>query len=372
MFRLDASPDPLFDSRMPSSLRMSRFDVHVRELDCRRGEFLIDHMDAVEDTKARSCYFGSSCHSDQSVTLMLAEASRAGGRREGRVACKSQRAELCAPSVLQGNNGEKGQLMISNLRMVWQCDKNRRARNKVPRCTCSQRLLAAITAAAPVPASPPPDLNRRTPPNLRGCPVRPLRRTNLSIGYNCVKSINIRTASSKLRGQTQALYVLTVGHGANYEFIFTNLVKNSPRLFTTVQAVLRAYDTTKLYRDLRLRGAIVEDNEIKLLPSEQTYSKVPGVWNLSSENGSLGTFFITNVRLVWFANSAETFNVSMPYLQARTTQMGTRGALFCGSLPRNAAGGRLAYVSCLFASCSRSKGSSARSGPERGPPYIYR
>ena len=43
---------------------------------------------------------------------------------------------------------------------------------------------------------------------------------------------------------------------------------------------------------------------------------MPGVWNLSSDQGNLGTFFITNVRLVWHANMAENFNVSIPYLQA--------------------------------------------------------
>ncbi len=31
--------------------------------------------------------------------------------------------------------------------------------------------------------------------------------------------------------------------------------------------------------------------------------------------GNLGTFFVTNVRLVWHANINETFNVSIPYLQ---------------------------------------------------------
>ena len=39
------------------------------------------------------------------------------------------------------------------------------------------------------------------------------------------------------------------------------------------------------------------------------------MWNLSSEQGNLGTFFITNVRLVWHANLVETFNVSIPYMQ---------------------------------------------------------
>lgn len=36
-------------------------------------------------------------------------------------------------------------------------------------------------------------------------------------------------------------------NSSRFEFIFTNLVKNSPRLFTTVQAVHRAYETSKLY-----------------------------------------------------------------------------------------------------------------------------
>lgn len=108
---------------------------------------------------------------------------------------------------------------------------------------------------------------------------------------------------------------MTKYNNSRFEFIFTSLVKASPRLFTTVQAVYRAYETTKLYRDLKLRGAIIKDKQLMLLPHEQVYNKVVGVWNLSSDQGNLGTFFITNVRLVWHANLAENFNVSIPYLQ---------------------------------------------------------
>jgi hypothetical protein len=43
--------------------------------------------------------------------------------------------------------------------------------------------------------------------------------------------------------------------------------------------------------------------------------QIDGVWNLSSDQGNLGTFFITNIRVVWHASLAENFNVSMPYLQ---------------------------------------------------------
>mmetsp|Transcript_19154 Transcript_19154/g.49072 ORF Transcript_19154/g.49072 Transcript_19154/m.49072 type:complete len:342 (-) Transcript_19154:1644-2669(-) len=190
-------------------------------LELRRGEFRIDRLNSVEDTK--------------------------------------------------GNNGDRGELIVTNLRLIWLCHKS--------------------------------------------------KKTNLSIGYNCVISINIRTTDSRLKGKTQALFVLTKFNGSRFEFVFTNLVKNSPRLFTTVQAVFRAYDTSKLYRDLKLRGAIIKEKQLVMLPKEQTYNKVNGVWNLSADQGNLGTFFITNIRLVWHANLAENFNVSIPYLQLKSVKI---------------------------------------------------
>ena len=60
-------------------------------------------------------------------------------------------------------------------------------------------------------------------------------------------------------------------------------VKNSPRLFTTVQAVHKAYESSKLYRDLKLRGSIIHEGELILLPHEEIYNQIPGVWNLSSD-----------------------------------------------------------------------------------------
>jgi len=99
--------------------------------------------------------------------------------------------------------------------------------------------------------------------------------------------------------------------------MFTSLVKNSPRLFTTTQAVMRAYETSKLYRDLKLRGSVIKDGDLILLPGEQVYNKISGVWNLSSDQGNLGTFFLSNIRLVWHAHLASNFNVSVPYMQVK-------------------------------------------------------
>lgn len=201
--------------------REIRFDVPISALAPRRGEVEIDSINSVEDTK--------------------------------------------------GNNGERGSLSITNLRLIWS--------------------------------------SHRQP------------RTNLSIGYNTVTSMSIQNANSRLRGNTQGLYVMTKYNNSRFQFIFTSLVKASPRLFTTVQAVFRAYETSKLYRDLKLRGAIIKDKELCLLPHEQVYSKVDGVWNLSSDQGNLGCFFVTNVRVVWHAALAENFNVSMPYLQMKTIRV---------------------------------------------------
>ncbi|CAM9845612.1 unnamed protein product [Discosporangium mesarthrocarpum] len=176
----------------------------------------------------------------------------------------------------KGNGGERGSLLVTNLRILW----------------VSHRVS----------------------------------QTNLSIGFNSVLSINIKKARSKLRGNTQALCIMTKFQSCRFEFIFTSLVKNSPRLFTTVQAVLRAYETTTLYRDLKLRGSVVRNMQLITLPSEEIYNQarhslVQGVWNLSSDQGNLGTFFITNIRLVWHANLAQNFNVSIPYIQMKSIRV---------------------------------------------------
>ncbi|GLC40971.1 hypothetical protein PLESTB_000961300 [Pleodorina starrii] len=147
------------------------------------------------------------------------------------------------------------------------------------------------------------------------------RRTNISIGLNCITSVNVRATTSRLKGQTQSLYVLTKYHNNRFEFIFTAMADSTDTLFSCVQGVFKAYDNSRLYRDLKLRGALIVDRELKLLPLEQTYSRVQGVYNLSAEQGNLGAFFISNVRVVWFAQMAENFNVSIPYLQIRSVKL---------------------------------------------------
>ncbi len=50
--------------------------------------------------------------------------------------------------------------------------------------------------------------------------------------------------------------MLTKFHQQRFEFIFTNLVKSTNQLLNVVQAVYKAYDNSRLYRDLKLRGGV--------------------------------------------------------------------------------------------------------------------
>lgn len=61
---------------------------------------------------------------------------------------------------------------------------------------------------------------------------------------------------------------------------------------------------------------------LKLLPKEQVYSTFGGIWNLSSDQGNLGTLIATNIRVIWYADINETFNISLPHMQISTVNMG--------------------------------------------------
>jgi len=140
-------------------------------------------------------------------------------------------------------------------------------------------------------------------------------KMNLSVGFNTIVNIKIQNTSNRLKGTTQSLYLLTKYHGSRFEFIFTNMVRSNPRLFSTIQSVFKAYQSSKMYREIRLRSAIVKNKNLDLLPKEQIFTTMNGVWNLSADQGNLGTFIVTNVRVVWFSDLAENFNVSIPFMQ---------------------------------------------------------
>uniref|UniRef100_A0A8D8XBL3 Bardet-Biedl syndrome 5 protein homolog n=1 Tax=Cacopsylla melanoneura TaxID=428564 RepID=A0A8D8XBL3_9HEMI len=146
-------------------------------------------------------------------------------------------------------------------------------------------------------------------------------RINLSIGLACIQQVSTKVINSRLRGTAEALHILTKSSQSRFEFIFTNLVPGNTRHFTSVLGVYRAYNSSKLYRDLKLRGAIVRRKELKILPREHIYSQYQGVWNLSSDQGNLGVLIATNVRVIWYADMNDSFNISLPYIQITSIRL---------------------------------------------------
>ena len=57
-------------------------------------------------------------------------------------------------------------------------------------------------------------------------------------------------------------------------------VTDNAKMFSTVMAVHRAYESSSLYREVVMRGALVTDKELRLLPQEQLYNKVWPLLNL--------------------------------------------------------------------------------------------
>ncbi|EDV94843.1 Bardet-Biedl syndrome 5 protein homolog [Drosophila grimshawi] len=147
------------------------------------------------------------------------------------------------------------------------------------------------------------------------------KKFNLSIGYARIANMSTRMVHlhTKNRIPSQALYILAISNETRFEFLFTDVSGETARrdqpIFASVSDVHHLYQRTFLYRDLKLRGAIVQAGQLILLPDERVFSEVQGVWNLSSDQGNLGSFVVTNIRLVWFADANETFNISLPYLQ---------------------------------------------------------
>ncbi|XP_020281152.1 Bardet-Biedl syndrome 5 protein homolog isoform X2 [Pseudomyrmex gracilis] len=134
------------------------------------------------------------------------------------------------------------------------------------------------------------------------------------IGYNTFITANSKMLHTIQGGHVQALHILTSFRNSRYEFVFTNHDAKSTRQYTSVIGVYRAYVSSRSYREIKLRSGIIRENRLILLPQEKVHSSVQDVWNLSVEQGNIGTFVITNIRLVWYADMNHQFNVSIPYL----------------------------------------------------------
>jgi len=170
----------------------------------------------------------------------------------------------------KGNNGERGAFSVTNLRIIWCSHANPNinlstfpfAFHRIDSfIAIVQFLLLSLTWAILLYLS----LNDSRGRMCYLFVLCVIISVAAGIGFDCVVSMSIRSASSRLRGgNVQALHVMTKFNNSRFEFIFTSLVKNSPRLFTTIQAVSRAYETTRVYRDVKYVDGNSRSREIPL------------------------------------------------------------------------------------------------------------
>ena len=75
--------------------------------------------------------------------------------------------------------------------------------------------------------------------------------------------------------------------------------------------VFRAYESSKLYRDLKLRGALILNKQLRLLPLEQVYDKVKFVTIILREQTTNIYFFYTCWTLLFYSQTGCSFDASL-------------------------------------------------------------
>ncbi len=64
-------------------------------------------------------------------------------------------------------------------------------------------------------------------------------------------------------------------------------------MLNSVVAVHKAYDSSRLYREIRLRSSLLNKGQLRILPKERLHNRYNGVWNLSSDQVFIFEFLLT-------------------------------------------------------------------------------
>ncbi|GAA51564.1 Bardet-Biedl syndrome 5 protein homolog [Clonorchis sinensis] len=110
-----------------------------------------------------------------------------------------------------------------------------------------------------------------------------LRITNLRLIWVAENTQRINLLHQISRGFSESLHIIARSFGTRYEFIFTPLTKRNVQLFAILLPVYKAYDSSRLYRELKLRACLLENMKLILLPGERKYDELDGVWSLTTD-----------------------------------------------------------------------------------------
>jgi hypothetical protein len=145
-------------------------------------------------------------------------------------------------------------------------------------------------------------------------------KINLTIGYDCVVTFEIKQTSSKVIGDTAAIYFKCRYNNSRFEFVFNSLT-NTIKIFNTFSNIYKAYDSSRLYREIKIKGFLTQDKNLIILPEEKLISRFTGASNIQNETAVNGIALITNIRIAWYSNNMDNLNFSLPWIQIKTIKI---------------------------------------------------
>ena len=140
---------------------------------------------------------------------------------------------------------------------------------------------------------------------------------NLSIGFDTIEELTEKENESKIKGTTKAIFLKCKSGTQRFQFSFNSVSESCPNLYNALNNILKVYDSGRLYRDLKFKGKIMnfKEKKLDLLLDEEVSSKYNNISFVSSDQNYIGTLITSNIRLVWFCNTIENFNLSIPWIQ---------------------------------------------------------
>lgn len=147
-------------------------------------------------------------------------------------------------------------------------------------------------------------------------------KLNLSIGYDCILASDVKLTNSKVSGECTALFIKVKFGNSRFEFVFNAVGNSSPQLFNTFVHVIKLYERTRIYRDIKYKNFLSMDKKILKLNLENFYFKVKNVSLITLSKGeeivvNEGEFIVSNVRIIWFCPNIENYCVSLPWIDIR-------------------------------------------------------
>ena len=145
-------------------------------------------------------------------------------------------------------------------------------------------------------------------------------KINQSIGYDCIENLEKKSADSMMTGQSILLKIFCRCDKNRYELNYRNSSESNHDPYINLSNILKLYEQGRMYREIKQNNENIFDKNDKgllLLKDEKIIEKIKNICleNNNDNNDNNGTFYKTNIRLIWINDKNNSINLSMPWIQ---------------------------------------------------------